>query len=193
MNETESYPSSDVTAQQVESLIKTTADLQTQILRKFAKSVLEEMRYHLYVAQEKCKMGEETIATLSATIEIERAAAVPFTLYLRGAGMMNQDLTCATTLAELERAAYASGDTQLAALLAQLQDRAEEIKAHPEELKNAETESFEAGRLEGRTDAREEIRAACEETIGALLLLAKKPRASEELRTLVDRLAEVLL
>ena len=76
MNETESYPASDVTAQQVESLIKTTADLQTQILRKFAKSVLEEMRYHLYVAQEKCKMGEETIATLSATIEIERAAAV---------------------------------------------------------------------------------------------------------------------
>lgn len=74
MNETESYPASDVTAQQVESLIKTTADLQTQILRKFAKSVLEEMRYHLYVAQEKCKMGEETIATLSATIEIERAA-----------------------------------------------------------------------------------------------------------------------
>lgn len=76
MNETESYPASDVKAQQVESLIKTTADLQTQILRKFAKSVLEEMRYLHYVAQEKCKMGEETIATLLSTIEIERAAAV---------------------------------------------------------------------------------------------------------------------
>lgn len=128
MNETESYPASDVTAQQVESLIKTTADLQTQILRKFAKSVLEEMRYHLYVAQEKCKMGEETIATLSATIEIERAAAVPFTLYLRGAGMMNQDLTCATTLAELERATYANGDTERAAMLARLADDADELR-----------------------------------------------------------------
>ena len=76
MNETESYPASDVTAQQVECLIKSTAELQTQILRKFAKSVLEEMRYHLWVAQEKCKMDEETIATLSSSIEIERSAAV---------------------------------------------------------------------------------------------------------------------
>lgn len=76
MNETESYPASDVTAQQVECLIKSTAELQTQILRKFAKSALEEMRYHLWVAQAKCKMYEETIATLSSSIEIERSADV---------------------------------------------------------------------------------------------------------------------
>ena len=75
MNETESYPASDVTAQQVECLIKSTAELQIQIL-KFVKSVLEEMCYHLWVAQEKCKMDEETIATLSSSIEIERSAAV---------------------------------------------------------------------------------------------------------------------
>lgn len=57
----EKYPVNDVTAEQVESLIASTANLQMQILRKFAKSVLEEMRYHLWVAQEKCRMHEETI------------------------------------------------------------------------------------------------------------------------------------
>lgn len=34
------YPCSDVTKEQVESLIASTANLQTQILRKFAKSAL---------------------------------------------------------------------------------------------------------------------------------------------------------
>lgn len=69
------YPN-DIPPEQIEDLISTTTSLQRQVLRKFAQAVLEEMRYHLWVAQEKCKMDEETIATLSSSIEIERSAAV---------------------------------------------------------------------------------------------------------------------
>lgn len=66
------YPCSDVTAEQVESLIASTANLQTQILRKFAKAALEEMRYHLWIAQEKCKMLEQECAKLRAELNKER-------------------------------------------------------------------------------------------------------------------------
>lgn len=69
------YPN-DVPPEQIEDLISSTTSLQNQVLRKFARAILEEMRYHLWVAQEKCKMDEETIATLSSSIEIERSAAV---------------------------------------------------------------------------------------------------------------------
>ena len=69
------YPN-DIPPEQIEDLISTTTSLQRQVLRKFAQAVLEEMRYHLWVAQEKCKMDEETIATLSSSIEIERSATV---------------------------------------------------------------------------------------------------------------------
>lgn len=69
------YPN-DTPPEQIESLIDGAASLQRQILRRYTQSVLEEMRYHLWIAQEKCKMHEGTIAILSTTLEMERAATV---------------------------------------------------------------------------------------------------------------------
>lgn len=57
------YPN-DVPPEQIETLIDGAASLQRQILRRYTQSVLEEMRYHLWVVQEKCKMHESSIATL---------------------------------------------------------------------------------------------------------------------------------
>lgn len=55
------YPN-DIPPEQIEDLISTTTSLQRQVLRKFAQAVLEEMRYHTWVAQEKCKIFEKDAA-----------------------------------------------------------------------------------------------------------------------------------
>lgn len=52
------YPN-DTSPEQIEALIEGAASLQKQILRRYTQSVLEEMRYHLWIAQEKCKMFEK--------------------------------------------------------------------------------------------------------------------------------------
>jgi hypothetical protein len=51
------YPN-DIPPEQIEGLISGVTSLQSQVLRRFAQSVLEEMRYHFYISQEKCKEYE---------------------------------------------------------------------------------------------------------------------------------------
>lgn len=55
------YPN-DTPPEQIEALIDGAATLQRQILRRYTQSVLEEMRYHLWVVQEKCKLVEQECA-----------------------------------------------------------------------------------------------------------------------------------
>lgn len=62
------YPYS-VPPEKIEALIEDSADLQKQILRRYTQAVLEEMGYHLFIAQEKCKMWEE--ANLQLRTEID--------------------------------------------------------------------------------------------------------------------------
>lgn len=62
------YPN-NINPQQIEALIEGAADLQKQILRRYTQSVLEEMGYHLFIAQEKCKMWEQTNLELRAEID----------------------------------------------------------------------------------------------------------------------------
>lgn len=64
----------DLQREQVERLIETTADLQKQVLRKFANSVIEEMRYHFRVAMQKNELLKEENAVLTA--KLARAQAV---------------------------------------------------------------------------------------------------------------------
>lgn len=52
------YPN-EIPPEQVENLISSASSLQMQVMRRFARSVLEEMRYHLWIAQEKCKIFEK--------------------------------------------------------------------------------------------------------------------------------------
>lgn len=58
----------DLQREQVERLIETTADLQKQVLRKFANSVIEEMRYHFRVAMQKNELLKEENAELAAKL-----------------------------------------------------------------------------------------------------------------------------
>ena len=66
------YPN-DVPPEQIEDLISSTTSLQNQVLRKFARAILEEMRYHLWIAQEKCKLQDEIIKNLQEEIAKARA------------------------------------------------------------------------------------------------------------------------
>ena len=86
-NAEKSYPASDITAQQIESLISDTSELQKQVLRKFAKAILEEMRYHLWIAQEKCRMHERTIKDMEGVLaETKRKELETIILLVDAAG-----------------------------------------------------------------------------------------------------------
>lgn len=90
------YPN-DIPPEQIEDLIASTTSLQNQVLRKFARAVLEEMRYHLWVAQEKCKIFEKDASRYAAAPELlslaERVAALNENCTEIGHGMLTQLVT----------------------------------------------------------------------------------------------------
>ena len=55
--------------EQIDALIENVADLQKQVLRRFAQSILEEMHFHLMIAREKCQMFEEDNLQLHREIQ----------------------------------------------------------------------------------------------------------------------------
>lgn len=64
----------DLQREQVERLIETTADLQKQVLRKFANSAIEEMRHHFRVAMQKNELLKDENADLKAKLARAQAA-----------------------------------------------------------------------------------------------------------------------
>ena len=100
------YPN-DVSPQQIEDLIASAADLQRQVLRRYTQSVLEEMRYHLWVAQ--AKTAEAELQRDEAIAAKERAeAAVADWIYANGPDgwierLRKDNDALAAKLAEAER------------------------------------------------------------------------------------------
>lgn len=76
----------DTPPEQIESLIDGAATLQRQILRRYTQSVLEEMRYHLWVAQEKCKLFEQESADQRARAEKAEACLKELAFFAETSG-----------------------------------------------------------------------------------------------------------
>lgn len=66
------YPN-DIPSEEIESLIEGAAELQKQILRRYTQSVLEQMRYELWIAVEKCKMFEAECIALRNQLNTQKA------------------------------------------------------------------------------------------------------------------------
>lgn len=183
------YPN-DTPPEQIEALIEGCADLQKQILRRFAQSVLEEMRYHLWVAQEKCKVFEQTTAEQRAHAEAQTKRADELAQEVKQKHEKNVQIYRRLCEAEAALAEAKRDAKRLEGLLDECEKLSDWVNAAAPALKNM----MDAYERRIRTDCTlEQIERKpweCAEYIAAKAMLSKKPIAVVEITVSIDAAKE---